>query len=39
MLLVHTASGRIVSSMEGKEESKGNEDKVSMIKGYKQKIE
>jgi 14-3-3 protein epsilon len=33
------ASWRIVSSIEQKEESKGNEAQVSMIKGYREKIE
>jgi 14-3-3 protein epsilon len=33
------ASWRIVSSIEQKEESKGNELQVSMIKGYREKIE
>jgi hypothetical protein len=33
------ASWRIVSSIEQKEESKGNEQQVSMIKGYREKIE
>ncbi|OBZ70211.1 protein 14-3-3 [Grifola frondosa] len=33
------ASWRIVSSIEQKEESKGNEVQVSMIKGYREKIE
>ena len=33
------ASWRIVSSIEQKEESKGNEAQVSMIKGYHEKIE
>ena len=32
------ASWRIVSSIEQKEESKGNEAQVSMIKGYREKI-
>ena len=33
------ASWRIVSSIEQKEESKGNEAQVAMIKGYREKIE
>ena len=33
------ASWRIVSSIEQKEESKGNEAQVQMIKGYREKIE
>ena len=33
------ASWRIVSSIEQKEESKGNKVQVSMIKGYREKIE
>ena len=33
------ASWRIVSSIEQKEESKGNEAQVTMIKGYREKIE
>lgn len=33
------ASWRIVSSIEQKEESKGNEAQVKMIKGYREKIE
>src|SRR5712671_1477345 len=33
------ASWRIVTSIEQKEESKGNEAQVSMIKGYREKIE
>lgn len=33
------ASWRIVSSIEQKEESKGNEAQVHMIKGYREKIE
>ena len=33
------ASWRIVSSIEQKEESKGNEAQVSMIKGYRERIE
>ena len=33
------ASWRIVSSIEQKEESKGNEVQVKMIKGYREKIE
>ena len=33
------ASWGIVSSIEQKEESKGNEAQVSMIKGYREKIE
>lgn len=33
------ASWRIVSSIEQKEESKGNESQVSMIKTYREKIE
>jgi len=33
------ASWRIVSSIEQKEELKGNEAQVSMIKGYREKIE
>lgn len=33
------ASWRIVSSIEQKEESKGNEQQVSMIKAYREKIE
>ena len=33
------ASWRIVSSIEQKEESRGNEAQVSMIKGYREKIE
>ena len=33
------ASWRIVSSIEQKEESKGNEQQVAMIKGYREKIE
>ncbi len=33
------ASWRIVSSIEQKEESKGNEPQVTMIKGYREKIE
>lgn len=33
------ASWRIVSSIEQKEESKGNETQVTMIKGYREKIE
>lgn len=33
------ASWRIVSSIEQKEESKGNEQQVSMIKSYREKIE
>jgi 14-3-3 protein epsilon len=33
------ASWRIVSSIEQKEESKGNEAQVSMINGYREKIE
>jgi 14-3-3 protein epsilon len=33
------ASWRIVSSTEQKEESKGNEAQVSIIKGYREKIE
>ena len=33
------ASWRIVSSIEQKEESKGNEVQVSMIKSYREKIE
>ena len=33
------ASWRIVSSIEQKEESKGNEVQVQMIKGYREKIE
>ena len=33
------ASWRVVSSIEQKEESKGNEAQVSMIKGYRKKIE
>jgi 14-3-3 protein epsilon len=33
------ASWRIVSSIEQKEESKGNEARVSMIKSYREKIE
>jgi 14-3-3 protein epsilon len=35
----HRASWRIVSSIERKEVSKGNEAQVSMIKGYREKIE
>lgn len=33
------ASWRIVSSIEQKEESKGNDPQVSKIKGYRQKVE
>ncbi|KAJ0094419.1 hypothetical protein Patl1_16667 [Pistacia atlantica] len=33
------ASWRIMSSIEQKEESKGNENNVKMIKGYRQKVE
>lgn len=33
------ASWRIMSSIEQKEESKGNEHNVKMIKGYRQKVE
>ena len=33
------ASWRIVTSIEQKEESKGNENQVAMIKGYREKIE
>lgn len=33
------ASWRIVSSIEQKEESKGNESQVTMIKKYREKIE
>lgn len=33
------ASWRIMSSIEQKEESKGNEQNVKLIKGYRQKIE
>ncbi|XVE85755.1 hypothetical protein DITRI_Ditri17bG0116400 [Diplodiscus trichospermus] len=33
------ASWRIMSSIEQKEESKGNEDNVKLIKGYRQKVE
>ncbi|KAE9383768.1 14-3-3 protein, partial [Gymnopus androsaceus JB14] len=33
------ASWRIVSSVEQKEESKGNEAQVSMVKGYGEKVE
>lgn len=33
------ASWRIVSSIEQKEESKGNSTQVTMIKGYREKIE
>lgn len=33
------ASWRIVTSIEQKEESKGNESQVGLIKGYRQKIE
>ena len=33
------ASWRIMSSIEQKEESKGNENNVKLIKGYRQKVE
>ncbi|MQM17845.1 hypothetical protein Taro_050825, partial [Colocasia esculenta] len=33
------ASWRIMSSIEQKEESKGNEQNVKLIKGYRQKVE
>ncbi|GFY98416.1 general regulatory factor 12 [Actinidia rufa] len=35
----HRASWRIMSSIEQKEESKGNENNVKLIKGYRQKVE
>ncbi|KAI0037366.1 14-3-3 protein, partial [Auriscalpium vulgare] len=38
-LAARRASWRIVSSIEQKEESKGNEAQVSMIKGYREKTE
>jgi len=39
ILGAHRASWGIVSSIEQKEESRGNEAQVSMIKGYCEKIE
>jgi 14-3-3 protein epsilon len=33
------ASWRIITSIEQKEESKGNEPQVGMIKGYREKVE
>ena len=39
VIVARRPSWRIVSSIEQKEESKGNEAQVSMIKGYHEKIE
>jgi 14-3-3 protein epsilon len=38
VICAHRACWRIISSTMQKEESKGNEAQVSMIKGYREKI-